>query len=457
MKPDTFFSTGRMHMAAACILGLNLWVSASAATVHEQTLDNGLKVIVQQDHRAPVVVSEIWYKVGSSYEADGHTGLSHMLEHMMFKGTKATEPGEFSRIIAENGGRENAFTGQDFTAYFEQLEASRLEVSFRLEADRMRNLQLAEAEFAKERSVVAEERRLRTEDSPTSLTMEKAMSVAFQTSPYRQPIIGWMADIENYSLPRLQQWYERWYTPNNATLVVVGDVKPDEVFRLAKQYFGPIPRREITPPAARPEADQIGEKRIIVREQAKVPFLFMGYKVPSLTTALQEGSKVPEEEVFALEVLAGSLDGGESARLNRHLVRGGQIAASASVGYDLFARLDTLFQFSGVPAQHHDVGQLEAAFKEQIARIQQEPIEPNELERVKTQVITSDIYERDSTFYQAMIIGMLETVGLDWRVKDRYIEKVKAVTATQVQQVAKKYLVPDGLTVAILQPVDKRS
>ncbi|MCG6934773.1 MAG: insulinase family protein, partial [Proteobacteria bacterium] len=258
------------------------------AQVHEFTLANGMKVLVKEDHRAPVVVTQVWYKVGSSYEHNGITGISHVLEHMMFKGTDKHGPGEFSRIIAENGGSENAFTGADYTAYFQQLEKSRLPISFELEADRMRNLTLPEEEFKKEVAVVMEERRLRTEDKPRSLTLEQFYANAFVTSPYHHPIIGWMNDLENLTVSNLRSWYQRWYAPNNATLVVVGDVNAQEVLSLARQYFEPLKVDQITPVKPRLETEQRGPRRIVVKAPAKLPYLLMGYKVPVLNTASEE-------------------------------------------------------------------------------------------------------------------------------------------------------------------------
>ncbi|OQX32545.1 MAG: peptidase M16, partial [Candidatus Sedimenticola endophacoides] len=215
--------------------------------VHEFTLGNGMRVIVKEDHRAPIAVSQVWYKVGASYEPDGITGVSHLLEHMMFKGTQAHPPGEFSRIVAANGGEENAFTGSDYTAYYQTLSSDRLEIAFELEADRMRNLTLLEEEFLKEVEVVKEERRLRTEDSPTSLTYEQFSAVAYRSLPYANPVIGWMNDLENMSVEDLRRWYRLWYAPNNATLVVVGDVEPRQVLELAERHFGPLAPEPVPP------------------------------------------------------------------------------------------------------------------------------------------------------------------------------------------------------------------
>lgn len=438
------------------ILSALLLASAqvTATEVHEYEFDNGLKLFVKPDHRAPVVVSQFWYGVGGSYETDGKTGISHALEHMMFQGTEKHPDGEFSRIIAANGGQENAFTGSDYTAYFQKLEASRLPISFELEADRMRNLLLKEKDFEKEIEVIKEERRMRTEDDPQSYTYEVAMSVAYQTSPYQQPIIGWMHDLHNLTIEDLRKWYERWYAPNNALLVVTGDVEPDEVHELAQKHFADLPAEDFTPPAPRPEVKQHGMKRVTVKRPAELPYLIMGYKVPVLkTTMLGEDLGVPEWEPYALEVLVGILDGGDSARFSRDLVREQQVAANVGASYSLTARLPTsLLSFYGTPAQGHTIDELEQALREQIRKLKTEQVTEAELERVKTQVVASDVYERDSVFYQGYLIGMLETVGLEWQMIDEYVDKVQAVTAEQVQAVARKYLVDDSLTVAELDP-----
>jgi zinc protease len=421
--------------------------SANNHATHEYMLANGMKLIVKEDHRAPVVVSQIWYKVGSSYEHIGITGVSHVLEHMMFKGTDKHPPGEFSRIIAENGGRENAFTGRDYTSYFQQLEASRLPIAFELEADRMRNLRLQEDEFQKERDVVAEERRMRTEDKPSALTYETFMATAFSVNPYQNPVIGWMDDIKALTLEDLKQWYQTWYSPNNATLVVVGDVNPEVVRALAQKHFGPIPPSTLPDLKPRREPRQLGERRVTVRVPAEVPVIIMGYKSPVLRTADEPW------KAYALEVLANVLDGGDSARISRELVRGRAIAASAGAGYDLSARHDSLFTLEGTPAQGQEIATVEQALREQVSRLHDELVSEEELERIKAQVTAAKVYELDSVFYQAMQLGMLETVGLKWQEAERYAERINAVTAEQVRQVAREFLTPDNLTVAILQPL----
>ena len=420
--------------------------SFASPQISEHVLSNGLKVLVQEDHRSPVVVSQVWYKVGSSYEPNGITGISHMLEHTMFKGTDKHPAGEFSRIIAENGGEENAFTGQDYTAYFQTMTASKLAVSFELEADRMRYLHILPEELKKELEVVTEERRMRTEDNPQAKMAEQFAAMAYASSPYKNPIIGWQTDIAAYTAPDLQVWYQRWYAPNNATLVVVGDVKTADVFALAHQYFGDLKTSEILPLKPQTEAPQIGVRKMTVKAPAKLPSVLLGYHVPTLKTAENEN------EAYALEVLAGVLDGGSSARLSSSLIRGKQIAVEANAGYNLTSRLNNLFELEGTPAEGKTVWDVEAALKEEISKLQAKLVEESELQRIKAQVLAGEVYQRDSNFYQAMQLGMLETVGLGWKKEGEYVAKINQVTAEQVRNVARKYLIDDHLNIAYLEP-----
>jgi len=424
----------------------SLTAPQAAEAVKSYRLENGMKVLVKPDHRAPVAVSQVWYKVGSSDEHNGITGISHVLEHMMFKGTKAYPAGRFSDIIAANGGEENAFTGRDYTAYYQFMGSDRLEIAFELEADRMRNLLLPEAEFQKERQVVREERFMRTEDKPEALTYERFNAVAYLNGPYRNPVIGWDEDLEALTVDDLRRWYQTWYAPNNATLVVVGDVDPDAIFALAKKYFGKLKPSE--PPVVKPrgEPTQRGERRIRVHAPAKVPYVIVGYPVPSLKTAEQPW------EPYALDVLAGILDGGASARLARELVRGQEIAAAASAGYNLTAKYQTLFMLDANPTEEHSIDEVEQALYAQIEKLKREPASEAELQRVKAQVIAAKVYELDSVQQLATQIGALETIGLGWRLMDDYPEKIKAVTAEQVLEVARKYLIDRHRTVAVLVP-----
>lgn len=419
----------------------------TVGNVHEYTLRNGMKILVQPDTRSPVVISQVWYKVGSSYEYSGITGISHMLEHMMFKGTDDLAPGEFSEIIALNGGSENAATSKDYTWYFQSIANDRLELCLKLEADRMRDVIFNEEEFLKEREVVAEERRRRYEDNPQSLTYERFTATAFVNSPYHHLPIGWMEDIQAYTVEDAKLWYETWYAPNNATLVVVGDVEPDEVYRLAKKYFGPLKPSDIPKLKPRNEIPQLGPRHIEVHAaRARVPYLLMGYQVPVLNTATDPG------EIYALEVLAGILDGGESARLSRNIVRGQQLAVSAGISYNPYSRMSDLFTFVATPVGTVSVETLEDALRKEIEKLKKEKVSEAELARVKAQVVASDVYQRDSMYYQAMQLGVLETVGLGWRRLEEYIPQVQSITAEQVQAVARKYLIDRHLTRAELVP-----
>ena len=421
------------------------------AETYEYTLDNGLKVIVQEDHRAPVVVSQVWYRAGALDEVNGKTGVAHVLEHMMFKGTKAVPAGQFSRLIAAAGGRENAFTAQDQTTYFQQLEKSQLPLSFKLEADRMANLNFSDEEFAKEIKVVMEERRWRTEDKPQSKVSEQFNSTIYHVHPYGRPVVGWMNDLENMSADDAREWYKNWYAPNNATLVVVGDVNAPDVLKLAKQYFGKLKPHALPSRKPQVEPEQKGERRIVVKAQAKLPYILMGFHVP----ALQDADK--DVDPYALEILAAVLNGNASARLNQNLVRQSQVAVDVDAGYDMIQRgRESIFVLDGTPSEGKTVADLEAALLQEIEKIQKNGVTEEELLRVKAQVIAADVYQRDSMFYQAMQIGQLETAGFSWNLLKGYPAKLQAVTAEQVQAVAKKYFNQDNMTVATLdpQPID---
>lgn len=421
------------------------------ANTQEYKLENGLKIIVQEDHRSPVVVSQVWYKAGALDEVNGKTGVAHVLEHMMFKGTKKVPAGQFSRKIAAAGGRENAFTSQDYTAYFQQLEKSQLPLSFELEADRMANLNLTKEEFEKEIKVVMEERRWRTDDKPQAQVNEHFNSAAFRTHPYGRPVVGWMSDLENMRVEDTREWYNHWYAPNNAVLVVVGDVKADEVYKLAKQHFGKIKPKAVPERKPQKEPPQIGERRVVVKAPAKLPSLQIGFHTPVLNDPNQDW------EPYALEILASVLSGNDSARLNQKLVRESQVAVDVGAGYDMIARgRQGLFELAGSPSEGKTVAELETAILQQIEKIKESGVTAEELKRVKAQVIAADVYQRDSVFYQAMQIGQLELTGFSWKILKDYPAKLSAVTSEQVQEVAKKYLVKDNMTVATLdpQPID---
>ena len=429
-----------------CLLPLAVQADQPQKTVFEKTLSNGLKVIVKEDHRAPVLVQQIWYRAGSMDESTGTTGIAHVLEHMMFKGTKSVPQGEFSKRIAAAGGRENAFTSYDYTAYFQQLHKDKLELAMKLESDRMHNLVLSDKEFGKEIQVVMEERRMRTDDEPHALLFESLMAMAFQEHPYQHPIIGWMNDLKTLTAADARNWYQRWYTPNNATLVVAGDVIANEVFVMAQRYYGSIPSRVLPKRKDFSEPQQLGIKRFTVKAPAELPLLVMAYHAPTL--------RDPQNDVnpYALEVLAGVLDGNQSARLNKTLVREKQIASSAGASYDSTARGPGMFTLEGTPSAGVNVSELEAAIREQITMLLRDGVNEQELARVKAQVTANEVYKLDSVFYQAMQIGQMESIGLKHQDIPVMLSKIQAVTALQVQEAAREILRDDNLIVAVLDP-----
>ncbi|MBL8472308.1 MAG: insulinase family protein [Rhodocyclaceae bacterium] len=419
---------------------------AAATEAFETKLGNGLRVIVLEDHRAPTVAHFVWYRCGSIDETDGTSGVAHVLEHMMFKGTAKLAEGEYSKRVALAGGRDNAFTSRDYTAYYVQVPKARLTDMMALEADRMANLAVRPQDFAKEIKVVMEERRLRTEDQPRALVHEALLATAFKGSPYRRPIIGWMADLEHMTAQDARDWYQRWYVPNNAFVVVVGDVDHASVFKLAAQYYGKIPARPLAAVKTPSEPPQRGMQRVEVKAPAQLPYLAMAWKVPKLSNVERD------REAYALDVLAAVLDGGDAARFTKNLVRATKIAESAGVSYDATERGDALFIVDGTPAAGHTTQELEAALRAEIASVASGGVSEQELERVKVQLVASQVYKRDSLMSQAIEIGAVEGVGLSWRDIDRMTEQLKTVTAAEVRAVAAKYFGDEQLTVARLDP-----
>jgi zinc protease len=423
---------------------------------HEAILKNGLKVIVREDHRAPVVYSQLWYKIGSSYEPQGITGISHMLEHMMFKASKNYPEGTFSSIVSNAGGIFNAFTSNDYTAYVESLDKNQLEPIFKLEADRMQNLLLDPVAFSKERQVVMEERRMRTEDNPEMDLYEKLMAKAMINTPYGHPTIGWMTDIEGYTVEELKDWYQTWYAPNNATLVVVGDVSPEHVFALAKQYFEGIPTRTLgtLPSYTTPSSPAtILEKRVTLTRSANVPTLILNYKVPSMRSVTPAGS---EQDIYALDFISTLLTQGNSARLVKKLIRDQKIATHLDINYDPFSLYDTTWSLFATPAEgsgvEQSMNQLETVLIKEIEALKTDPITEQELTRVKTQVLAQKIYSMDNPSYQATQIGTLESIGMQWQDYDTYLDGLQKITAAQIQHAAQQYLRLDQLTVGLLNP-----
>ena len=433
-------------LAASAVLAFAVSPAPTLANPFETKLANGLRVIVKEDRRAPTAVHMVWYRAGSMDEKDGTSGVAHALEHLMFKGTKNLKSGEFNKRVAEAGGRDNAFTSRDYTAYFQIVPKAALEEMMKLEADRMANLTLDAKEFAAEIKVVMEERRLRTDDNPQALVYEVLNSTIFQAHPYRRPIIGWMDDLEHMTWQDARDWYRQWYAPNNAYVVVVGDVDHSEVFRLAQKYYGPNKAHALPERKPQNEPEQAGIRRVSVKAPAKLPYLAMAWKAPKLRNVQND------RDPYALEVLAAVLDGHDASRFSKNLVRGAKVAQSAGAGYDGSLRGEATFVLDGQPAEGKTIAELEAALRAEVKRVQDEGVSAEELARVKTQSIAAQIYKRDSLMAQAMEIGGAEAAGVPWRDIDTLLEKLKTVTAEEVQAVAKKYFTDDTLSIAVLDP-----
>lgn len=416
----------------------------------ETTLANGMRVVVREDHRAPTAVQMVWYRVGSIDEHDGVTGVAHVTEHMMFKGTPRVGPGEFNRRVASVGGRDNAFTGTDYTAYFQQVPASQLKAVMVLEADRMRHLTLEPTGYSKEIQVIMEERRMRTDDQSSARVHEAMNAVAWQAHPYRRPVIGWMSDLEQMTVADVRDWYRRWYVPNNATLVVVGDVNHQQVFGWAKQTYGAIPARALPARKQYEEPVQTGQRQLEVKAPADLPLLVMGWKAPRLNDPRKD------MDPYALEMLAQILDGHDAARLPTALVREQQVAVSIDTSYDSTNRGPSMFMVQASPRPGHTVEQLEQSIRGALAEVANKGVTDQELARARSQLRASEVYKKDSVMGQAMEIGMLETLGYGWQSSPLMLEKLNQVTAADVQRVAQSYFKDDQLTIARLvpQPLD---
>ncbi len=423
-----------------------LWLlsgSPSAfANVQEYQLANGMKVLLVESPKAPVVTVQIWYKVGSRNEVMGRAGLSHMLEHMMFKGTPKYPKGSFSRLIKKNGGNDNAFTSQDFTAYFENLAAGKVELALELEADRLRGLLLDDKEFQLEREVVKEERRLRSEDDPQSYLAEALFAQAFQMHPYHWPIIGWFPDLNAMTRADLKRHYDTYYVPNNATLIVVGDIKAAKLLPVIKRFFETIPKRPLPPQQVVTEPEQKGERRIVVKRDAQLPSVMVGYRAPNFSS----------DDAYALTLLESILSHGKTSRLYRSLVYEQKLALAVGAEYSLLQTDPELLYCFAMVAPGQTTEQVERAVYAEIQKLQQESPSDQELQRAKNQVEAAYIFGQDSNFRQAMLLGQAETTGVGWRQVEQFVKKLRDVKADDVKRVAQKYLVEDGRTVGILIP-----
>jgi zinc protease len=411
--------------------------------VIEATLDNGLRLLVQEDSRNPIVAVQILYRVGSRNERPGATGLAHFLEHLMFKGTPTRGRGEISRLIEQSGGRENAFTTKDMTGYYTNIAADRLDLVLQIEADRMRNLLLDPAEIDSERKVVLEERRMRSEDDPDGAVYEAMSSLAFKASPYHWPTIGRTADIERINATELRAFYDTYYRPNNAVLIVVGDVKAADVLARVRQYFGAIPRGAAPPAVTAVEPPQIDERRLLLRKEgAQLPVVNIAWHVPNYTSP----------DAPALELLSQLLSEGRASRLYRRLVYDKRIVLGAGGEYSYSSIDPSLFWFYATPLPDHTPESVEQALLDEVERLKQEPVPAEELERARNQIEASFVWQQDSVFSRSSVLGRFEVLG-SWRLLEDYLPRLRAVRPADLQRVARTYFPVDRKNVSILLPL----
>jgi zinc protease len=431
-------------MVAAGASAQTVAAAAAQLAVTEATLDNGLRVLVQDDPRNPIVAVQVFYRVGSRNERPGATGLAHFLEHMMFKGTPTYGRGQIARLIEENGGRDNAYTTKDLTSYYTTIAADRLDLVLRIEADRMRHLLLDAAEIDSERKVVMEERRMRSEDDPDGLVYEAMSSLAFKAHPYRWPIIGWMSDIARINRAELRAFYDTYYLPNNAILVIAGDVRAPAALAMARRHFGRIARGAVPPPVTAVEPAPLDERRLVVRrEQARLPVVNIAWHVPNHTSA----------DAPALELLSTVLSSGRTSRLYQKLVYEKRMVLGAGGDYSYLSLDPSLFWFYAAPLPGQAPEAVEQALLAEIERLKQEVVPEEELARARNQTEASFVWQQDSVFSRASVLGRFEMLG-SWRRLDDYLPKLRAVTAADLQRVARTYFALDRKNVSILLPAE---
>ena len=423
--------------------------SELSRTTIETYLGNGLKVIIREDHRSPMVMTQIWYKVGSSDESGNILGVSHALEHMMFKGTNKVPNDEFTRLSRIYGGSINAATFTNYTNYYQLYPKAYFPMALELESDRMNNLLLRQQDFDPEIKVVMEERRQRTDDNPRAQAFERFRWISYPTSHYRQPVIGHMKTLNNIQLSDVKKWYRDWYSPNNAILVIVGDLDVQEALVQVQKYFGDIPARPTPSRNDVLEFERLGYRHMEIESNVQVPNLYMTWNVKSLATA-----KNPQD-AYALTIIRSLLDSGISSRLQDRLVRDRKVLTSVSVSYDPYNRGDSLFGISALPAPGVNLTEAQTAIQKEIDLLKTETISEHELARISTRFISNLIYSQDSLSGQAKMIGNLEVNGLSYRLMDELPQHYDSVRAEDIQRVANAYFVRENLSTLYLLPEQK--
>lgn len=422
---------------------------AHASPVQQFMLPNGMTLIVQPDRRAPTVLHMVWVRVGSMDEVDGRSGLAHIVEHMLFKGTPSLAEGEFSRRVAAMGGRDNAFTSRDVTVYHQQIPSSRLADVMKLEADRFARNQWPDDAFVREMAVIKEERRQRVEESPQARMFEVFNAQAWMAHPYRRPIIGWMSDLESMTAQDVRDFYRQWYAPSNAAVVVVGDVDPQQVYRMAMQHYGRIPARAV--PARKPQSEptQHGVRRVHYSARVQQPLLVFGYKAPKLSHPTSNDAA--SADALALMLLSGVLNGHSAARLERELVQT-RVASQVSAHFGVTSRGPLMMSLSASPAQGVTPEALEQELKKVLQRVADQGVTEVELNRVKNQWAASEVFKLDSAFAQARELGTYWALGWPLNSMELLMQRLRQVQPADVQRVARTYLQDSQLTVGLLLP-----
>lgn len=419
-----------------------LFPAMVAASIVEHRLDNGLKVITYTDRASPVSTFQVWYRVGGIDEPEGKSGISHLLEHLMFRGSKNYPGNVFSKIIQANGGVDNAFTTKDYTVYFQRLSPEKLEISINLESDRMANLLLSKEDFELEKKIVLEERRQRYEDDPENLIFEEVIGTAFKNHPYRRPVIGWTEEIERITLEDVKEHYRRFYCPENAFIIVAGDIDERKVLDKVRDRFGKVPSCNSLPRRNNSlEPKQQGERRVILKRQTHMPVLVLAYKVPAF----------PDRDSLAIELLSNILGGGKSSRLYRRLAVDRDLVVDVATSNSSLSREGFLFFVYAYVKDVSKVEEVERIIREEIDRIKVEAPNERELEKAKNQVEASFLFSQDSVFGHSLYLGRFEILG-SWRLIDNYRNTILSLNPSDIQSSAKRYLTDDNLTVGILLP-----
>ena len=422
------------------------FATTAQAALQQASFKNGVNLIVEEDHSAPVAMVQVWLKVGGRDEVPGKTGLAHVFEHMMFKGSKKLAAGEYSKIISAMGGSDNAFTSTDYTAYFETVPAAEVSRVLKMEAERFANLKLRDKDFQSEIKVIMEERRMRTEDDANSRMFEELSAASLRLHPYRNPVIGWMQDLEALTIDDVKAFYKKHYVPANVTVVVVGDVNFQQVKKVVGKTFGKMKARKVEPRFNPTEPEPLGAKRVIVELPAQLPMVAVTIPVPSWQPSKND------KEAAALALATEILAGGKSAVLNRVLVNEKRVASAAGAGYDPFTMGLDLWYAYGALGVGQTVSSFEKSFWALIDEMSKTLPDKRRFAAAKRSVIANAVFAQDSLYLRAKHIGILETVGIGAVQQDKWLDLIRAVQPEDVRDAIARWLKPNRATTGVLQP-----